>query len=305
MEINERVQYLAERLQKDERLQAYILIDPALREPIEPDLLLREECAEVRIPIRWQGLQPHQYPRLVVWRPQAVGVLRSSLEAAVREQESPDLEAAEGIAIGGWLLSSSTATEVASHLATVMSALQPGVGARYLRWADRRMQEWMWPLLTASQRQSLLGPIQSWLSIDRRAAWVEYEPGQLTEKLALRLDSGQWHHAMQCEVGQHLMRGWARFSNPLPVGYLAAAAGAVKSIQSLGVTGIQDVVLLGAYVLQVHPRLCTHPKVRELVLQSQTKGAGLASALARIPDPEGWDAIRRDLELRSRTTVAA
>lgn len=55
-------------------------------------------------------------------------------------------------------------------------------------------------------------------------------------------------------------------------------------------------MLLGAYQLMLHPRLTEHPRIIRAVEEAREQGIPLGLALEEIPDPEGWDAIRRDLE---------
>lgn len=293
---------LGEHLQAEDGSHAYLLLDPMMHDPLGCEMLLAESCEAIKIDVRRPGLLAEQCPKLIQLRPQAVAVLRTSIESALSEQQYVQQEATDGFAVGAWLLSSSSHDKVSRHLENVMCLPQPGSGRRYFRWADRRVMEWMWPELTDAQCASLLGPIHSWTSIDRRGELTFRNGADMKEERSnevvppLRLTAAQWNHAGRCEVGQHLLRGWRRFSSSLPADYLPRAINAVSSVASLGVKGMQDTVLLGAYVLQVHPRLCDHPRLQELVAGAQSGGMELSRALEGVHDPEGWNAMRDELE---------
>ncbi|KRE89285.1 hypothetical protein ASG87_02775 [Frateuria sp. Soil773] len=288
---------LSGHLQEDERLRAYILIDPILREPLDASLLEAERCEVTPVPLNHPGLDEGQRPCLVHWRPQAVHVLADSLRVAHDEQADAELEASEGFALGGWLLSSEDAAVVASHLARVMRLPRPGHRRRYFRWADRRVMEWMWGGLSGEQRARLLGPIEQWWSLDRRGTLVCHAAGQITEQpaQALTLGQAQWERADQGELVQALVRGWMSFEPELPEDYLQRAGDAVFQALRLGLSDAKDVVLLGAYTLQIHPWLCAHPKVAGLVATAARERADLSGLLDTVTDPE-WDAIRSELQ---------
>ncbi len=99
---------------------------------------------------------------------------------------------------------------------------------------------------------------------------------------------------------RRVLRGWQSFAGALPTDYLPQAERALSSVRSLGVTQPADIVLMSAYQLQIHPQLCEHPRVVELVRAAQSSDVPLRDALAEIPDPEGWDRIRHELTTGSR-----
>jgi len=292
---------LGELLQADEHLHAYILLDPMLREPLDERLL--DDCGALvkSIPVRHSSLRDDQCPRLISLRPQAVDLLDASLRAAENEQSDPSREVEAGFAIGGWLLSAVGIDEVARHLARIMGACSAqGAGRRYVRLADRRVFEWLWPLLDGEQRAILLGPVTSWVTLDRCGGGVPYtldQPRiQAYTGASLALTAAQWSRLQQCELIQAMIRGWRQFATSLPADYLTHAANAVDAAQGLGLSNQRDILLLGAYQLQVHPRLCTHPRVIEVVAGAVDGNIPLFVALESIPDPDGWDAIRKQLQ---------
>lgn len=294
------IRRLGECLQADEQLQAFVLFDPMLREPFPQDLIARFETVE--IPVRHPSLKDAQRPRLATLNPHDPGLLNASADHAVYEQHDPDREASEGFTVGGWLLSRRGADQVARHLARVMgNCTVQGVGRKFVRLADRRVLELLWPDLDRTQRQALLGPVESWMVLNRRGDLSTFavgetpEPESLLPEWSLRLRADQWARMDRCEIVQAMLRGWRRFVTELPPDYLVRAANAVTAGQHLGLSNQRDLTLLGAYQLQIHPRLCEHPRVIEVVEQALNQGTALFKALEMISDPDGWDDIRQQL----------
>ena len=300
---------LAEQLQADDSMQAYILIDPYLREPLDPHLLKANNCETTIVPIHYPSVDKSQWPRSIHWHPHAVDVLRASYEHYFVEQDNPDIEAIEGFSVGGWLLSASSAFEIAEHLASVMTLSSPLVSSRrYCRWADRRVLEWIWPDLDPEQRSQLLGPIRSWITFDRTGQIVSRQSNSvsrqadkdiITAATKFQLHPRQWKRMEMCGLIQQVLRGWQGFSETLPENYLAQAMAAVEAIHRLNVAEPQDVVLLAAYTLQIHSRLLEHPRVINLVQSALHDGIPLSTALEEIPDPSGWDDIRHELQQKT------
>lgn len=304
--MNTQVQLLAEALHKDDGMHAYILVDPMLREPDCHDLLMGAGCVVHPVPVEKLAQEPGKWPRLYSWPPTATHALAATIEASRAEQLDPVREATDGFVFGGWLLSEASPNELVTHFGRRMQ-LRRRHDRRYFRWFDRRVLEWMWGVLSPVQQSQLFGPVTAWWSLDRC--------GQLVQRTAtdqsgrgsahrFNLTEEQWAHAQKGDVVHAMLRGWQRFSGSLPSGYLQRASDAITAAQALGIQGQQDLLLLGAYVLQVHPMLCAHPAIRQLVTHSVQQGLPLSVALGEIPDPDGWDALRTDLESAGRQLLA-
>lgn len=271
-----------------------------LREPFPEDLLQAESREAWTIPVRHPLLKPEQCPRLIHLHPHDTHLLEASLALALSEQADPDVESEQGFALGGWLLSAAPADALVRHLARCMNGgLSNEATPRLVRWVDRRVMEWMWPTLTPGQQAGLLGPLHCWHSLDRCGGLVRYESALGVVLESPSFSVGQWEHAGGNEAVQDLLRGWLRFASALPEDYLRRAADAARAVISAGLTNRQDRVLLGAYVLQIHPELTTHPTVRSAIARALRGEVTLARALGDIPDPEGWSAIRAELEHRT------
>lgn len=299
--LEQRTRQLGEALQADDFVSAYLLIDPMLREPLDLDLIKSRGCEVIPVPVKHPSIQEDQRPQLVQLRPQDADVLSGSIEAALDEQLEPDRERAEGFSIGGWILSQESAAIIAKHLARVMDqCLVDGIGRKYMRWADRRVFEWMWPELKETQQDALLGPCIARYTLDRNGVIQVYKRESIEQaSTKLTLTSAQWARATNCELAQEILRGWTQFRADLPEDYLEQAENAVTAAQSLGLKTETDIVLLAAYQLQIHPLLCRHPAIKSQVARALQNSLPLSDLLEEIPDPQGWDDIRKDLEVAS------
>ncbi len=288
---------LSRALFADSSQQAYLLLDPVRR---ERDELLPQDGIErrtVTVEVSRDKLSPAQCPMLVCLLPQDVDAVETSLELAIEEQKSPVTEQGRGFAIGGWLTTAAEPEKLARYLARRMRQAQPGhPGLKYIRWADRRVLEWMWPVLDDADRTRLLGPITAWWTLDRCQRLVKHAAsGAPASKPHLLLSPTQWQHAEACGPAQGLLRGWRQIS-PLPEDYVERVTHAVREVRSLGLRSSPDIVLMGMYVLQVHPNLCRHPQLRERVRGAREQGRPLAHALASFADPDDWNQLRDELQ---------
>lgn len=290
---------LGEHLQQSAGAHAFLLVDPLLREPFPVDWEPLVAAQSWEIPVNHPGFGKDQRPRLVQIEARNVGLLEASLVAALQEQDAAQEEVQNGFCIGGWLSVHGTVSGeyLARHLATCMRLpANTSRKAQVFRWHDRRVLEWMWPVLSDTQRARLLSPLTSWVTLDRRRQLRRYQaPASAGTVAGMSLDEAQLQHAKLGQVAQDLLRGWGEFVDELPAGYLAQVASAVSAISEIGMENRQDSTLLGAYILQVHPLLTLHPKVRAALEIARSGRTTLSQALEQIPDPSGWDDIRADL----------
>lgn len=293
------VQQLGEHLQRDADQHAFVLLDPLLREPFPPAWEAAAQAPTWPVPVRHPAVGPDQRPRLLQLEACNVALLQASAVAASQELHALDLEHVQGYCIGGWLLAdaSTSGSAVARHLARCMQTFAGAAHpAGLIRWPDRRVLEWMWPVLTAAQQAHLLEPLIDWSVLDRRGQLQHYRaPPDTPAAENLLLTVEQWRHAEQSEAAQDLIRGWLGFTDDLPADYLPRVTSAVNTVNASGLNSRQDQALLGAYVLQIHPRLTAHPRVRQAIERALAGECSLAQALEQIPDPQGWDAIRDEL----------
>ncbi|WP_244952514.1 DUF4123 domain-containing protein [Xanthomonas maliensis] len=292
------IEQLSELLLRDEEKAAYLFVDPILREPFPLDWPHVACAASWDIPIKHPAFERSQQPRLIVLDRPNLALLEASVFAAVQEQRIPSDEAEAGFTIGGWLLIDKQVDPVAlaHHLSRCIQLPVAGDGGRrVLRWNDRRVMEWMWPALSREQRAALLGPVSSWIALDRRNNLVIYQADPDVAAPSLRLTTQQWDRAKMSEIVQELLRGWLSFADELPSDYLQRTGDAVSAIAASGVTSRQDRALLAAYIFQVHPRVLEHPRIESAIARALAGEQSLSQLLQDIPDPDGWNQIREAL----------
>jgi hypothetical protein len=295
------LQRLGETLQADDAFRAYILVNPFWGNPMDVEMVTLEGCTTFTIPLksplsREPDFGEQTYPRLITWRPQAVATLHQSIIAAMQEQTPPAQERA--FAIGGWFLSTQEPDVVVRHFQRVMVALLPGQGA-YARWGDRRLLEWMWPVLDEEQRSRLMGPIHAWWTLDRVGRLVERrKPEGFPDAMAPlnfqpRDLARRWYRFRHAQL---LIRNWLDLCESEDPKYLEHVSALMDDAAALDVTNIQDLSLICAYAAQVHPRIARHPRFQHLIQKAKETNLALHQALETIPDPEGWNTMRHELD---------
>ncbi|MEO7066806.1 MAG: DUF4123 domain-containing protein [Rhodanobacter sp.] len=289
---------LAERLFAGDSQQAWLLIDAMSMDVRDCVGDVPDEDIHI-VPLARKDIPTERYPHLVSVRSHDVERLRASIDWALEEQSDSDFEQQNGFVIGGWLASDAPPTALVRHLAMCMTQRPAGQGRKYFRWADRRVMTWMWQSMDSTARTALLGPVTTWWTLDRTGELVEHSTSDALVSSALhptwRITDIDWERARNCEPVQALLRGWQRFAPNLPRDYLDRATRAVNSARSLGLTDMADLVLVAAYVIQIHPNLCSHPLMQTQVRNARIQNESVADALGKIPDPEGWDRMREEL----------
>ena len=279
-----------------------LMLDRFLGSGLDEEVFKIRGCSSQCVPLRHPAYQDvARAPIIFRIRPQDADLIGLALEAGLLEQNDHALEAANGLAVSGWLETDAPLDALARHLAGRMEQRSGGHGkAGLFRFADRRVLELAWEVFDATQKSILFGPIHSWHIIDRRGQLkslnrpaLENSPGR--SQPALRISPQQLFELNQCQQIQEMLRGWQSIVKELPSDYLGQARSAINNAISIGAFENQDVLLLAAYTLQIHPRLASHPKVRALVRRSIEEQTPLMSVLAEIPDPDGWERIKSDL----------
>lgn len=292
---------LSEHLYGDERLSAYVLVDPMVREPFEKGLLEDVSGEVFIVPIKSPSLEERQQPRLIRLDPKVAELLDESVSRMLEEQSNPKSEMTRGFTLGGWLLTPVSGLSVAKHLAFCMRrTLYLKDRWKFFRWQDRRVMEWMWPELTLRQQYALLGPVTQWWTLDRRDQLCVYSavsPDDVSIKTrpGIVLNAQQIRHAQRCELSQTVIRGWRMFSPGLPAEYRQTVDKIISMALEQGVQSQQDILLLAAYTLQIHTELLAHPKVKALIDKASKQPGSLDHLVGSVSDSE-WRLIQYELD---------
>lgn len=278
-----------------------LMLDRFLGCGMDEEVLKERGCPSAYVPLKHFAYQSGRMPVIYRIRPQDSDLIGLALKTAILEQSDQAIETTTGLTVSGWLEADVPLDVLAQYLATRMEQRGGGLGrAGLFRLADRRVLELAWELLDDPQRSILLGPISSWHIINRRGCLrslyrpvLENDPGIL--RAVLDLSQQQLSELGHCQQIQEMLRGWGSIVEELPHDYLQRVRSALKGARNAGLSGNQDVLLLAAYTLQIHPRLAFHPDVQTLVSQSIEERVPLVDVLASIPDPEGWQRIKGEL----------
>ena len=295
------VRTLSKHLYADEQLSAYVLVDPILREPFEKEWLDDLSCEVFTIHTQSPSLEERQQPRLIRLNPKVAELLDESVSRTLEEQSDPQSELTRGFAMGGWLLTTVSGSSLAKHLALCMRrTLYLKDKWSFFRWQDRRVMEWMWPQLTLRQQCALLGPITQWWALDRRDQLCVYsavpsDDASIRTRPGIILNAQQGRHAQCCELSQAVIRGWRMFCPRLPTDSHQTADKIISMALEQGVQSQQDIVLLAAYILQVHTELLTHPKVKAMIYQANQQPGSLDRLIRSVSDSE-WSLIQYELD---------
>lgn len=299
---NALVKMLGRHLYRDYEISAYVLVDHRVHEPFKQPLLDEWVCESFIVPVQTTSCSKEQLPRLIRLNPKAPELLDESVSLMLSEQGDPQAEALRGFAIGGWLFTRATGEALARHLARCMGRTVYETDKwKFFCWQDRRVMEWMWPSLTSVQQQALMGPITEWWTLDRRSELTLYQSACLddtSDKQASRfvLDTKQIVHAKRCQLIQTVIRGWRMFSAELPADYLRTVDRIVNTAIEQGAKNSQDITLLAAYALQLHPDLLLHPTIRTMIHQATRQSVSLTTLLGTIKSPHEWAVIQHELK---------
>lgn len=240
-------------------------------------------------------------PVLFRIRPEDSDLLGLALDVALSEQRDQVAEATNGLTVSGWLETDVTLEVLAQHLAAMMEQRGGGLSkAGVFRLCDRRVLELAWEVFNTTQKSVLLGPISRWHMVDRRGHLRSLvrpaaESSRSLLRCALQVSQTQIFELSQCQQIQEMLRGWRSIVEDFPPDYLGRVRSALNGAISAGLSENQDVLLLAAYTLQIHPRLAIHPTVRASLRRSIEEQIPLMDVLAEIPDPDGWERIKNDL----------
>ena len=279
-----------------------LMLDRFLGANIDLDMFAERGCTSVEVRIRHPAFENiDRTPLLVRIRPEDSDLIGLALGASLQEQADPQQEAIAGLTVAGWMEVDASLHVLARHLAFVMmQRVNAAHQVRVIRLSDRRILEFLWNILSLAQQASLLGPISAWHVIDRCGAVRSLccpaaDRRNKTVRQGLGLNPAQWIQLEQCQQVQEMARGWMSMVEALPPDYFNQLRAALGAAKGLGLTANQDIQLLAAYILQVHPLLASHARVIGLVKRSIIEKSPLVDVLAEIPDPEGWKQLKNEL----------
>lgn len=276
----------------------WLLLDPVLRPVLEGSPL---GCLLAERPFfRAQGTgdpDPSLMPLLFAFDPAQASdhdLIWQSLREALAELSPEMLAQGGGRRICGWLESAVDGKELARHIVTQMSQVHGEARRCLLRWHDPAVLWALWPLLTAEQQASLLGPIKAFRVLDPAGHWLRFSAKQPASRQTLDLDGEQWRGIESIAALNGMLREIDL--SPLSTEQLDAlrdnALAALRRARQLGFSDFQDQRAFARLALTVHADFDSHPLVAERLAQRAPDDH--FTALVDDLSAEHWARIRHD-----------
>lgn len=176
-------------------------INPVLQDPFDSSEV--DQDRRVRFPVAHANFDPLLGPYLVTLdlaRRHDSDLLERSVEWAWAGWTLEQLQRMRGQSVCGWITCSVSANDLARHWAASCYLHRWNGLDTLLRFHDPGVREWLWPMLDAQQRHTLLGPAQSIWAIGRQHSLLvqERSPEDLTaiasapSMMRLQLRADQW-----------------------------------------------------------------------------------------------------------------
>jgi len=288
-------------------MRCFLIVDPSQRDVVDGD---EADSPFAGLPhafveIRHDGFPDEHRPYLMqldVTTPEGLALLTQSVRLAYEDRRPASMAAGLGQRIGGWLASFAALHDVAAHCSR--HALQYDEAGRpcVLRFYDARALSLIWPTLTTTQQQALLGPVKIWHALDACAKPHAYRADGLRADLALT--AAQWQ-----EIHRHglvnralALHGLAINRQPEPAEVDAAQAAAARA-DHYGLHDRDDRIAFVGHALAWHPQFDSHPKVAQL-LDKKMPSDFYTAAVAALTDDDIADIRKGAWRDRSTSTAA-
>lgn len=286
------------------KAKCMLMIDPALRDPgddAEFDQCLqawRKTAIEYKFPvvrIRWNhpNLMPAHCPYLLILDPRRAAdarLLELSVQLALDDWTVDSLSQRQGHRICGWMMTEPHPALYFGHLAVrKLPPDAPNAGQQtLLRFYDPSVMPHLWRISDATQRQNLLGPVDTWLMLDRTLRLTSYQaPDKSVAYLAttlplLKYRPEQWLALNNIGALNQAIVQWQinHAGQPPTATQIDAAALALARARRYGIDDDEDLKSFAWHALTVHPHFDGHPLIKQ--------------ALSRLPHEEYYAAAVAD-----------
>lgn len=262
-------------------------VDPAQADPLKGNEIV--ERLRVRVPIRHPRFELDRAPYVVqldLSRRSEEDLFRSSVELAWLSWSTLHLGTMQGQAVCGWVSTGASPKTVARHWAKNCHLHWYQRQHRLLRFQDPGVREWLWPALSATQQQALLGPVVEIVSINRtqqvthhgRAASAKRSLSSIDEALdpfpALQIEPDQWEEIDDYAALHAAWLAWQRLTalneaNVLSIGWERPILRALAHASRLGISDAIDRELFALHALQFGPDFYRSPKLDDVWRKTQ------------------------------------
>lgn len=187
--------------------------------------------------------------------------------------------------------------EVLAHLRSLVKLPQPDGSQLLFRWQDSFVLNALLPVLSVAQKDALLGPVQTWLTLDACRNEVRLERTSTKPiSTALRLDTGQLERLSRAMLPFTVFRQIDEVDSSLLAGLdECARLGRINPLleraQEQGLESDEDQSLYVALALQLPPGFDRSGPVARALERARTGSVGFGEAIDQVPIEEwrAWD----------------
>lgn len=287
---------LQDHFRRNSEMQCLLIVDPQ-PQALPTQAKRRHSLADLPrtvVPIAHDAFPRSDCPYLLTLDPKAAQFgawLAESVRVALADRRPDAISRVPGQRIGGWLATSASADDVAEHFSRQVLQLDDRGKTCALRFYDARALALLWPVLTLMQKETLLGPVKTWLAFDAGARLQPYA-GLYPKCLDhLSLKPEQWdvirRHGL---VNRALALHVAATGQQVEPGLVDAAIAAAARAEFYELADRDDKLAFISHALAWHPYFDAHPRVRQ-ALGQVLQGDFYAAAASELT-PDEIEAIR-------------
>lgn len=264
-------------------------VNPAQRDPFDEDNLV--QVRKVQVPILHPRFDPKFAPYLVALDLESdedSKIFEASIQLAWEAWTTENLRAFRGQPIAGWIVTDKTPEMLARHWGAYTHLhFQNGL-SKLLRFHDPSVREWLWPTLSPTQQQQLLGPAVELIAFNRQQELMHHRASAAknstlsngagvdeTLVMKLTLTPAQWNQVDEYATVHGAWLAWhdqqaaSGGTSVLPVDWQSDVFGALVQATKYGISDPQDRELFATHTLQLGP--CFHLQEKFQTVWDQTR----------------------------------
>lgn len=277
----------------------FVLLDPSLRDPkADPDHgdCFREK-PKILVRVDHPRFTSRFRPALIeldLNRARDVFLLEASFSLSLQDWQPNQAARGLGHRIGGWLISSQSAADVAAHLARIGLVRDEQNGQRWLRLNDPRALDIIWHECNPDQRTAMLGPIDEWTFLARDIRLQRLASGEprIEKSRRLRFDIASWSRIDAAGCLNQALLQWQRKTGRVQSAVaLHVAAKAVARAAAYGINDYVDLTAFAFHALAIHPTFDSHPLLQKQLSKIKAENIFYSELAADITE-EQWNIIR-------------
>lgn len=196
-------------------------------------------------------------------------------------------------AVCGWIVSSESATRLASRIGSLSSLHDAKTRRRLLRWYDPEFMIALWPTLSSAQQHAVMGNAD-WISCNANKGVLHFKADRQIapedpsdQSVHRRLSAVQWQTVDNVAIVSALMLNWKAMSDEqgdlLPDDATQQLHQHVRTGQKHGLDA-DDLVIYTMTAVQLPPGATQAPEFAEMLSKAAAERVPLRDALQQLPD---------------------